>query len=84
MSKLSSSPVIFTGGQAPPFKDSMTYARLLHLLARQQAHFPMMQSNTRCSAFESAFAEVKDFWACLNAPAQTPHEVTIPNYLSAA
>lgn len=50
----------------------------------QQAHFPMMQNNTRYSDFESTFAEMKDYWAYLNAPAQTTHEVTIPNYLSAA
>lgn len=56
------SPVIFTGSQVPPFKDSMTFVRLLHLLARKQAHFPMMQSNARCSDFESTFAEVKDYW----------------------
>lgn len=53
MTKLSSSPVMFAGGQASTVQyDSMPGLIKPHLLAMQKAHFPMMQSNTGVSVFE--------------------------------
>lgn len=59
MTKLSSSPVMFAGGQVSTIQgqhtvqyDSMPGLIKPHLLAMQKAHFPMMQSNTGVSVFE--------------------------------
>uniref|UniRef100_A0A2K6C5S2 K Homology domain-containing protein n=1 Tax=Macaca nemestrina TaxID=9545 RepID=A0A2K6C5S2_MACNE len=69
---LSSSPVIFAGGQLTK----------LHQLAMQQSHFPMTHGNTGFSGIESSSPEVKGYWAGLDASAQTTsHELTIPNDL---
>ncbi|XP_011913578.1 PREDICTED: poly(rC)-binding protein 2-like isoform X3 [Cercocebus atys] len=69
---LSSSPVIFAGGQLTK----------LHQLAMQQSHFPMTHGNTGFSGIESSSPEVKGYWAGLDASTQTTsHELTIPNDL---
>ncbi|CAN8207436.1 unnamed protein product [Coccothraustes coccothraustes] len=52
----------------------------LHQLAMQQSHFPMSHGNTGFSGVDSSSAEVKGYWAGLDASAQTTsHELTIPN-----
>uniref|UniRef100_A0A8C2YM59 K Homology domain-containing protein n=1 Tax=Chinchilla lanigera TaxID=34839 RepID=A0A8C2YM59_CHILA len=73
--KPSSSPVIYTGGQA--------YTIQGQYLAMQQSHFPMTHGNTGFSAIESSSPEVKGCWVGLAASAQTTTpELTIPNDLN--
>ncbi|XP_011842801.1 PREDICTED: poly(rC)-binding protein 2-like isoform X3 [Mandrillus leucophaeus] len=78
---LSSSPVIFAGGQ-DGYSTGSNKLTKLHQLAMQQSHFPMTHGNTGFSGIESSSPEVKGYWAGLDASAQTTsHELTIPNDL---
>ncbi|XP_058524054.1 poly(rC)-binding protein 2-like [Ochotona princeps] len=83
--KLSSSPVIFAGGQAYTIQGQYAIPQpgltKMHQLAMQQSHFPMTHGNTGFSGIESSSPEVKGYWG-LDASAQTTsHELTIPNDL---
>ncbi|KAK2103181.1 Poly(rC)-binding protein 2 [Saguinus oedipus] len=84
--KLSSSLVIFAGGQAYTIQGQYAISQpdltKLHQLAMQRSHFPMTHGNTGFSGIESSSSEVKDYWTGLDASAQTTsHELTIPNDL---
>uniref|UniRef100_A0A8C2V1S3 K Homology domain-containing protein n=1 Tax=Chinchilla lanigera TaxID=34839 RepID=A0A8C2V1S3_CHILA len=59
--KPSSSPVIYTGGQAYTIQGQYAIPHC-HQLAMQQSHFPMTHGNTGFSAIESSSPEVKGCW----------------------